>query len=339
MSLIDMIIFALTLHATVGYDHRPGEVPLGYGAMVYEASMHHEMDPFLAGGVLLAENKGRSYDPTQRGLYNGKGELLDPEDKRPREAGLFQLMPIWGRELTRRCANTQVIDRLESRRWRYLERRYLKIWAHLTPKELKEGLSEYKASRRYRETRYKKRLRHLYTDGLPPSEGGEPLPDCLWFPKDHYVSSKLGKRKTVSLLTPKINVEAAIVTFHRLQLQMKEQPNRSWDWRARFRCHGDYQYSNNCYYSVRRVGRWEQDIRRSYPLYKAQVMESVRSVEVALSAIAGAPVSLEPILGVPTLDSHPEREVLKGMKKQRKRAIRRILRRRAARRVVRSSNP
>lgn len=93
MSFFDMIVFTLALHTAVGADGLPGEVPLEYGVQVYQASQHHGVDPAEMGALLLAENRGRRYDPTTVGRY-GKGG----------EAGLFQLVGTWANEAEKRCS-------------------------------------------------------------------------------------------------------------------------------------------------------------------------------------------------------------------------------------------
>ena len=96
MDIIDIVVFVLALHTTVGADGKPGEVPLEYGTQVYQAAVHHNVDPVEMGALLLAENKSRKYNPETVGRY-GKGG----------EAGLFQLVKVWGKEATRRCSFTK----------------------------------------------------------------------------------------------------------------------------------------------------------------------------------------------------------------------------------------
>jgi len=95
MLILKPLIFAIAMHTVLGADYdppRPGMVPLVYGVSVYVTAQHHGMDPVEAGAVLLAENKARTYDPQQVGRY-GKGG----------EAGLFQLVPLWGALASKRC--------------------------------------------------------------------------------------------------------------------------------------------------------------------------------------------------------------------------------------------
>lgn len=82
MEVVKAIILAAVLFQTA-------DVPPEYGAAVYHAATHHEIDFVEAGAILIAENKGRRYDPTTRG---SRGEI-----------GLFQIVPLWGVEATERC--------------------------------------------------------------------------------------------------------------------------------------------------------------------------------------------------------------------------------------------
>jgi hypothetical protein len=79
MVVMAALIFAIALWHT-------GDVPISYGLATHSAAVRHGVEPLDLGSLLLAENRGRVYDPSQIGRYGDVGEL-----------GLYQLAPVWSR--------------------------------------------------------------------------------------------------------------------------------------------------------------------------------------------------------------------------------------------------
>lgn len=92
--MIKAALFAIILWGVQGYDG-PGLVPLPIGYHLHLIATHHGLDPVDAAAILLAEHHGRDWAPDLKGRHG----------PRPREVGLFQLVPEWGVEARERCSH------------------------------------------------------------------------------------------------------------------------------------------------------------------------------------------------------------------------------------------
>lgn len=88
---------------------------------------------------------------------------------------------------------------------------------------------------------------------------------CRHIPEGYRVRYSCRKRDTtcLRLTSANVNIEAAV-----LAVKYMMENNKTWDWRAMYRCHPKAYKGKVCRGSVRQVTSWERRLRKTLELQK-----------------------------------------------------------------------